>query len=153
MRQHQHTLDMTSQRVHVHTTVYECHRSRVKQVEVEAGNPHLFFSVGEDGFVRQYDVRMRYGEVAHAYTCHAYIHHAYTCNGYPHHAHHIMRHTPHTHPPSHSTHDQNHFTSHNTLLAMHSTRQMLEAKSLALNKVWYVCVVCCVLCISLLFVM
>ena len=47
------------QPVQAHTTVYACHRARVKHVEVEVGNPHLFFSAAEDGFVRQYDRRMR----------------------------------------------------------------------------------------------
>lgn len=36
-----------------------CHKAAVKYVEVEPFSPHLFFSVGEDGIVRQYDFRMR----------------------------------------------------------------------------------------------
>lgn len=47
------------QPVQAATTVYECHHGRVKHVEVEVGNPHLFFSAAEDGFIRQYDLRMR----------------------------------------------------------------------------------------------
>ena len=39
------------------TTVFACHRGRVKGVEVEPGNPHLFFSAAEDGAVRQFDTR------------------------------------------------------------------------------------------------
>ncbi|GMH35920.1 hypothetical protein BSKO_03788 [Bryopsis sp. KO-2023] len=39
------------------TTVYSCHRSRVKDVEVEPMNPHNFWSACEDGFIRQFDVR------------------------------------------------------------------------------------------------
>lgn len=35
-----------------------CHKSRVKYVETEFQNPNLFFSAGEDGFIRQYDVRL-----------------------------------------------------------------------------------------------
>eukprot|EP00803_Ostreobium_quekettii_P007036 evm.model.scf_447EXC.1 EVM.evm.TU.scf_447EXC.1 scf_447EXC:3250-9777(-) len=39
------------------TTVYACHRGRVKDVEVEPMNPHNFWSVSEDGTIRQFDVR------------------------------------------------------------------------------------------------
>jgi hypothetical protein len=35
-----------------------CHKSRVKYVETEFQNPNIFFSAGEDGFIRQYDVRL-----------------------------------------------------------------------------------------------
>ncbi|KAL4428996.1 hypothetical protein ABPG77_006035 [Micractinium sp. CCAP 211/92] len=40
------------------TVVYTCHRSRVKDVAVEALNPHLFWSAAEDGAVRQFDTRV-----------------------------------------------------------------------------------------------
>jgi len=40
------------------TTVYHCHRSRVKDVEVEPQNPHNFWSAAEDGHVRQFDTRV-----------------------------------------------------------------------------------------------
>ncbi|KAL0048474.1 hypothetical protein WJX82_004068 [Trebouxia sp. C0006] len=40
------------------STLYGCHRSRVKGVEVEPNNPHLFWSAAEDGTVRQYDTRL-----------------------------------------------------------------------------------------------
>ena len=33
--------------------------SRLQCVEVEPGNPHLFWSASEDGTVRQFDTRMR----------------------------------------------------------------------------------------------
>lgn len=32
----------------------------VQCVEVEPGNPHLFWSASEDGTVRQFDTRMRW---------------------------------------------------------------------------------------------
>eukprot|EP00051_Salpingoeca_urceolata_P018796 m.267315 g.267315 ORF g.267315 m.267315 type:complete len:679 (+) comp19283_c0_seq21:2018-4054(+) len=34
-----------------------CHRDRTKKLATEPGNPHLFFSSGEDGTVRQMDCR------------------------------------------------------------------------------------------------
>ncbi|KAL0042807.1 hypothetical protein WJX79_000477 [Trebouxia sp. C0005] len=40
------------------STLYGCHRARVKGVEVEPNNPHLFWSAAEDGTVRQYDTRL-----------------------------------------------------------------------------------------------
>lgn len=40
------------------STLYGCHRARVKGVEVEPNNPHLFWSAAEDGTVRQYDLRI-----------------------------------------------------------------------------------------------
>ncbi|KAF6262611.1 hypothetical protein COO60DRAFT_599677 [Scenedesmus sp. NREL 46B-D3] len=40
------------------TTVFHCHKSRVKEVEVCPREPHLFWSAGEDGTVRQYDMRL-----------------------------------------------------------------------------------------------
>ncbi|KAK9863498.1 hypothetical protein WJX84_002533 [Apatococcus fuscideae] len=49
--------DASSTPVAVHTTLYSCHKARVKDVEVEPQNPHLFWSASEDGFVRQYDIR------------------------------------------------------------------------------------------------
>eukprot|EP00887_Chlorella_sp_A99_P002411 scaffold10.g2411.t1 len=57
-------------RVPCHTTLYACHRGRVKAspraergrsvqgVEVEPGCPHLFWSASEDGVLRQFDVRL-----------------------------------------------------------------------------------------------
>jgi len=39
------------------TKSFACHRGRVKDVEVEPHNPHLFWSASEDGTVRQFDVR------------------------------------------------------------------------------------------------
>ncbi|KAK9827817.1 hypothetical protein WJX74_003555 [Apatococcus lobatus] len=49
--------DASSTPVAVHTTLYGCHKGRVKDVEVEPQNPHLFWSASEDGQVRQYDTR------------------------------------------------------------------------------------------------
>lgn len=46
---------------------YGYHDGRVKEVETEPGNPHLFFSASEDGTVRQFDRRIprdRQGEDA-----------------------------------------------------------------------------------------
>eukprot|EP00877_Chromochloris_zofingiensis_P010684 jgi/Chrzof1/586/Cz01g21100.t1 len=40
------------------TTVYHCHKSRVKDVEVAPGDPNIFWSAGEDGMVRQFDRRL-----------------------------------------------------------------------------------------------
>eukprot|EP00742_Colponemidia_sp_Colp-10_P013510 GILJ01015260.1.p1 GENE.GILJ01015260.1~~GILJ01015260.1.p1 ORF type:complete len:668 (+),score=76.71 GILJ01015260.1:63-2006(+) len=40
-----------------HISNYHCHAARVKEVAVEAGNPCLFWSAGEDGTVRQFDIR------------------------------------------------------------------------------------------------
>ncbi len=37
--------------------VFEAHTRRVKKLQVEAGNPHLLLSAGEDGCVRQFDLR------------------------------------------------------------------------------------------------
>jgi hypothetical protein len=37
--------------------VFEAHTRRVKKLQVEAGNPHLLLSAGEDGCVRQLDLR------------------------------------------------------------------------------------------------
>lgn len=39
------------------TEIFSCHRERVKDVEIDNGSPHLFWSVSEDGTIRQYDVR------------------------------------------------------------------------------------------------
>jgi WD and tetratricopeptide repeats protein 1 len=47
-----------SLRDRIHVDRLSCHKSRVKCVEVEYQNPNLFFSGGEDGCVRQYDVRL-----------------------------------------------------------------------------------------------
>ena len=41
------------------TTTYMCHRGRVKDVKVDPSNAHLFWSVSEDGNIRQYDKRCR----------------------------------------------------------------------------------------------
>eukprot|EP00607_Mallomonas_marina_P007272 CAMPEP_0182418428 /NCGR_PEP_ID=MMETSP1167-20130531/2867_1 /TAXON_ID=2988 /ORGANISM="Mallomonas Sp, Strain CCMP3275" /LENGTH=859 /DNA_ID=CAMNT_0024592637 /DNA_START=63 /DNA_END=2642 /DNA_ORIENTATION=- len=35
-----------------------CHNAAVKYVEVEPSSPHVFFSAGADGYVRQYDCRL-----------------------------------------------------------------------------------------------
>jgi len=40
------------------TTCYQCHAGRVKELAVEIGNPHLFWSAAEDGTVRQWDRRL-----------------------------------------------------------------------------------------------
>ena len=40
------------------SVVYRCHAGRVKYMEVAPGSPHLFWSAGEDGSVRQFDTRM-----------------------------------------------------------------------------------------------
>ncbi|KAJ1908790.1 hypothetical protein IWQ60_011524 [Tieghemiomyces parasiticus] len=37
--------------------VYTCHDQPVKRIEVEDGNPHIFFSCGEDGRIHQFDLR------------------------------------------------------------------------------------------------
>lgn len=42
----------------VHTTVYNCHTNRVKQVEVHPEEPNLFWSASEDGTARQFDLRV-----------------------------------------------------------------------------------------------
>ncbi|KAK3256556.1 hypothetical protein CYMTET_34314 [Cymbomonas tetramitiformis] len=47
------------------TVVYNVHTDRVKAVEVEHMNPHLFFSAAEDGTVQQFDLRMHGGGVNH----------------------------------------------------------------------------------------
>mmetsp|Transcript_4466 Transcript_4466/g.10812 ORF Transcript_4466/g.10812 Transcript_4466/m.10812 type:complete len:654 (-) Transcript_4466:616-2577(-) len=39
------------------TKSFACHRSRVKDVEVQPHNPHMFWSASEDGTVRQFDTR------------------------------------------------------------------------------------------------
>lgn len=44
------------------TTVFGNHTGRVKYVEVEPNNPHLFWSAAEDGLVRQYDTRENMSE-------------------------------------------------------------------------------------------
>ncbi|KAK9823623.1 hypothetical protein WJX72_004300 [[Myrmecia] bisecta] len=54
MRRHR---DASTVPVPVHSTVYNCHTSRVKAVEVEPSNPHMFWSAAEDGTVRQFDLR------------------------------------------------------------------------------------------------
>mmetsp|Transcript_21384 Transcript_21384/g.29618 ORF Transcript_21384/g.29618 Transcript_21384/m.29618 type:complete len:669 (+) Transcript_21384:55-2061(+) len=46
-------------RSRVSGSVYHCHKAAVKYIEVEPFCPHNFFSVGEDGYVRQYDFRMK----------------------------------------------------------------------------------------------
>ena len=43
------------------STPFFCHTNRVKDVEVEPGNPYNFWSAGEDGTVREYDVRSKEG--------------------------------------------------------------------------------------------
>eukprot|EP00798_Chlamydomonas_sp_ICE-L_P008194 gene8194-1456_t len=40
------------------TVSYGCHKSRVKEVEVEPMNPFNFWSAGEDGCIRQFDTRI-----------------------------------------------------------------------------------------------
>ncbi|MEW5317745.1 MAG: hypothetical protein WDW38_009020 [Sanguina aurantia] len=45
------------------TRIYHCHTSRVKEVKTEPGNPHNFWSAGEDGYVRQYDTRVSHQTV------------------------------------------------------------------------------------------
>ena len=42
------------------TTVWRCHRDRVKTVAVEPGNPNLYFSASEDGTCRQWDLRVKH---------------------------------------------------------------------------------------------
>eukprot|EP00963_Diacronema_lutheri_P007196 scaffold630_cov350-Pavlova_lutheri.AAC.7 len=44
------------------TTVFGNHAGRVKYIEVEPSNPHLFWSAAEDGLVRQYDTRVNMSE-------------------------------------------------------------------------------------------
>jgi WD and tetratricopeptide repeats protein 1 len=51
-----HVLDNTSAS-NARTTVYTCHSDRVKDLAVERGNASLFWSAGEDGTVRQFDLR------------------------------------------------------------------------------------------------
>lgn len=43
------------------TECHNCHKDRVKDVEVEAGNPNVFWSASEDGTVRQFDTRLPSG--------------------------------------------------------------------------------------------
>lgn len=45
-------------RVEASATIYTCHQSRVKEVAVLASEPGMFWSAGEDGAVRQYDIRV-----------------------------------------------------------------------------------------------
>jgi len=45
--------------VHPATTVFNCHKGRVKDVEVSEECPSLFWSVSEDGTLRQFDIRSR----------------------------------------------------------------------------------------------
>ena len=42
----------------INSEQFHCHLHRVKYVEVEPMNPNLFFSAGEDGCTRQYDLRL-----------------------------------------------------------------------------------------------
>jgi len=42
----------------VQTTHFNCHRGRIKEIQVQPEEPSLFWSVSEDGTVRQYDVRV-----------------------------------------------------------------------------------------------
>lgn len=54
-RRHRHRPQLHT--ANARTTVYSCHEGRVKDVEVEPGNAHMFWSAGEDGYVRQFDTR------------------------------------------------------------------------------------------------
>ncbi|EIE23488.1 WD40 repeat-like protein, partial [Coccomyxa subellipsoidea C-169] len=49
--------DEGNEPVPLHTTKYLCHSKRVKGVEVAPRDPHVFWSVSEDGDVRQFDTR------------------------------------------------------------------------------------------------
>jgi WD40 repeat protein len=49
-------------RVATHTQTFSCHTDRVKDVEVCLHEPSLFWSCGEDGTVRQFDIRIRNAE-------------------------------------------------------------------------------------------
>ncbi|CAL8472173.1 g11715 [Coccomyxa elongata] len=51
--------DETNEPIPSHSTKYLCHSKRVKGVEVAPQDPHMFWSVGEDGDVRQFDTRCR----------------------------------------------------------------------------------------------
>jgi WD40 repeat protein len=42
----------------VQTTHFNCHRGRIKEIQVQPEEPSLFWSVSEDGTVRQYDLRV-----------------------------------------------------------------------------------------------
>ncbi|KAJ1985195.1 hypothetical protein H4R34_000154 [Dimargaris verticillata] len=39
--------------------VYTCHNDRVKRIALENDNPHVFLTCGEDGRVRQFDLRLK----------------------------------------------------------------------------------------------
>lgn len=46
-------------RSRVSGSLFYCHKEAVKYIEVEPQSPNVFFSVGEDGCVRQYDFRIK----------------------------------------------------------------------------------------------
>ena len=48
----------TARTADVQTTTFNCHKGRVKEIQIHPEEPHLFWSVSEDGSVRQYDIRL-----------------------------------------------------------------------------------------------